>query len=131
MFHPNQFEVDEAWIAFTLNDEPIHTEQDGDFDFVALMDAASCFILSSAHIPSRQREPNESESKRLLEDGQIHKGRLPKTLFVPVEQPAEALVAEAKRQGIEIVRVAKKQLFPVIGEALESFRQAFGQPRVH
>ena len=50
MLHPNQFQVNEAWIAFKLNDEPIHAELDGDFSFLALMDAASCFILSSAPV---------------------------------------------------------------------------------
>jgi hypothetical protein len=131
MLHPNQFKVNEAWIAFRLNDVPIHTDQDGDFDFVALMDAASCVILSSTPIPSAQLEPNAAESKRLLDDGQNHKGLLPKTLFVPVELPAELLAAEAKRLDIEIIRVTKEQLLPFIGEALESFRESFGQPRVH
>lgn len=27
MLHPNQFTVNEAWIAFQLNDQPIRTEQ--------------------------------------------------------------------------------------------------------
>jgi hypothetical protein len=28
MLHPNQFQINEAWIVFKLNDEPIHTELD-------------------------------------------------------------------------------------------------------
>lgn len=39
MLHPDQFHVNEAWIAFQLNDRPMHTEQDGDFDILAFMDA--------------------------------------------------------------------------------------------
>ncbi len=49
MLHPNQFQVNEAWIAFQLNDAPIHTRSDGDFNCIALMDAASCFMMSWAH----------------------------------------------------------------------------------
>jgi hypothetical protein len=50
VLHPEQFEVNEAWIAFQLNGAPIRTEDDGDFNFIALMDAASCFILGSEFI---------------------------------------------------------------------------------
>ncbi len=126
MLHPNQFQVNEAWIAFRLNDGPIHTEQDGDFDFVALMDAASCFILSSAPVSAKIAEPTELESRRLLKQAQAHKKQLPKTLFVPTGQPAQFLAAEAQRHGIEVVRVEENQLLLFIGEAREGFRERFG-----
>ena len=126
MLHPNQFQVNEAWIAFKLNDGPIHTEQDGAFDFIALMDAASCFILSSAPVPATVAEPTKLESKRLLKQGQAHKKQLPTTLFVPAGQPAQFLAAEAQRQGIEVVRVEEDQLLLFIGEAREGFRERFG-----
>jgi hypothetical protein len=51
MFEPKQFEVNEAWIAFRLNNAPIRTERDGDFNCIALMDAASCFLLASDLFP--------------------------------------------------------------------------------
>ena len=126
MLHPSQFQVDEAWIAFKLNDQPIHTEQDGDFDFLALMDAASCFILGFATIPATRDEPTQLDSKRLLQQGHAHEQQWPKTLFVPTEQPARFLAAEAERLGIGVVRVAEGQLLLFIGEARESFRERFG-----
>ena len=126
MLHPNEFQVDEAWIAFKLNDQPIHTEQDGDFDFLALMDAASCFILGFVTIPATRDEPTTLDSKRLLQQGHAHKQQWPQTLFVPTEQPAQFLAAEAERLGIGVVRVAEDQLLLFIGEARESFRERFG-----
>ena len=126
MLHPNQFHVNEAWIAFKLNDVPICTESDGDFNFIALMDAASCFILSSAPVPTNAAEPSKMEAKRLLKEGQAHKQQLPKTLFIPSAQPAALLSAEAKRQGISVVRVPEDQLLLFIGEAREGFRERFG-----
>jgi len=126
VLHPSQFQVDEAWIAFKLNDQPIHTEQDGDFDFLALMDAASCFILGFATIPATRDEPTQLDSKRLLQQGHAHKQQWPQTLFVPTEQPARFLAAEAERLGIGVVRVAEDQLLLFIGEARESFRERFG-----
>lgn len=126
MLHPDQFQVNEAWIAFQLNDQPIRTEQDGDFDFLALMDAASCFILGFATIPADRDEPTQLDSRRLLQQGHAHKQQWPRTLFVPTEQAAQFLAAEAERLGIGVVRVAEAQLLPFIGEARESFRERFG-----
>jgi hypothetical protein len=126
VLHPNQFQVNEAWIAFKLNDRPIHTEQDGDFDFIALMDAASCFILGSVSVPANVAEPTELESRRLLLQGQERKQQLPKTLLVPSGQPAQFLAAAARRKGIEVVRVEENQLLLFIGEAREGFRERFG-----
>ena len=126
MLHPSQFQVNEAWIAFKLNDAPIQTKLDGAFNFVALMDAASCFILSSAPVPTTATEPSKTEAMRLLKEGQAHKQQLPKTLFIPSEQPASLLAIEAERQGITVVRVPEDQLLLFVGEARVGFREHFG-----
>ncbi len=126
MLHPSQFQVNEAWIVFTLNDEPIHTESDGDFNYLALMDAASCFILGSEPVPTSAAEPSKMEAKRLLKQGKSHKNQLPKTLFIPAGQEARELASEAQRQGITVVRVPDDQLLAFIGEACEGFRERFG-----
>ncbi len=126
MFHPNQFQVNEAWIAFKLNEAPVRTESDGDFNLIALMDAASCFILSTTLVPAIAPEPSEMEVKRLLREGQAHKQQLPKTLFVPNDQPAKLLTTEAERQGITVIRVPEDQLLPFVGEARDGFKERFG-----
>ncbi len=125
MLHPNQFQVNEAWIAFKLNDAPIPAGSDGDFNFIALMDAASCFILSSAFVPASAAEPSKMEAKRLLKQGKAHKQQLPKTLFIPSDQPANVLTVEAERQGITVVRVPEDQLLVFVGEAREGFKERF------
>jgi hypothetical protein len=126
VLHPKQFKVDEAWIAFELNDAPIPAGSDGSFNVLALMDAASCFVLSSALVSASAAEPSTMEARRLLEDGQAHNGQLPKTLFMPTDQPANELAVEAERQGITVVRVPEDQLLAFIGEAREGFRERFG-----
>jgi hypothetical protein len=126
VLHPNQFLVNEAWIVFKLNGVPIHTEADGDFDFIALMDAASCFILSPAPVPISQLEPTEMEARRLLKQGKAQRRQLPKTVFIPTVQPAGLLALEAERQGIIVLRVPEDQLLIFIGEARVGFREGFG-----
>ncbi len=122
---PDQFEINEAWIFFRLNDVPIHTEQDGDFNFLALMDVASCFILGSAPLSAQAPELTQAEASQLLEEGRAHKQQLPKTLFVPATQPAEILSQEAERLGITVVRVAEDQLLVFTSEAKEGFKEHF------
>jgi hypothetical protein len=125
MLHPNQFQVNEAWIAFKLNDAPISTAVDGDFNLIALMDAASCFILSSALVPASAAEPSKLDARRLLKEGRAHNQQLPKTLFIPRHQPASLLTVEAERRGISVVRVEDDQLLMFIGEARQGFRERF------
>ena len=126
MLHPKKFDVNEVWIAFKLNDAPIRTERDGDFNVFTLMDAASCFMLGSTTIRASALEPSQMEARRLLNEGQVHKQQLPKTLFIPRNQPANFLTAEVERQGITVVRVPEDQLLVFIGEARVAFREHFG-----
>jgi hypothetical protein len=127
MLHPNQFEVNEAWVAFQLNDAPIQTERDGAFDCLALMDAASCFILGSELLPVESARPIDVEVQRLLQTARSHKQQFPKTLFVAQRLGvADTLIDEAKRYEIDVVSVPENELLILTGEAREAFRQQFG-----
>ena len=125
MLHPNQFEVNEAWIAFQLNDAPFRTEQDGAFNCVALMDAASCFIFDMVMVPVGKPEPSQLEVRRLLKKGWADKRQYPKTLFVPAGRFQSVLPAEAERQGIAVVPVRESQLLVFISEAQQGFKEHF------
>jgi hypothetical protein len=129
VLHPSQFHVSEAWIVFKLNDAPIRAGRDGNFDFVALMDAASCFILGSTPVSAQVAELSRMESRRLLEEGHAHKEQWPQTLFVPDNLLAQRLSAEAERHGIAVVQISEDQLLPIIGEAREGFREHFSHGR--
>ncbi|HEU5283986.1 MAG TPA: hypothetical protein VFU53_09235 [Burkholderiales bacterium] len=126
MLHPNQFTVNEAWLVFKLNETPIHTELEGDFNVIALMDAASCYILGNTFAAVGETEPSRMACRHLIKEAKAHKHQLPKTLLVPNGQFLSVLPAEAERQGIEIVRVPEDQLLVFIGEARESFKEHFG-----
>lgn len=123
MIHPSQFQVNEAWIAFKLNDAPVVTEVDGDFNVLALMDAASCMILGTEFVRAVSAEPSKLESKRLLKCGHSHKQQFPKKLFIPTNQVADLLSAEAERNKISVDRVPEDHLLIFIGEAREGFMQ--------
>jgi hypothetical protein len=125
VLHPNQFNVNEAWIAFWLNDAPIRTEQDGSFNVIALMDAVSCLILATTFVPIDKSEPSKLETRHLFKTAREHKRALPTTLFVPAGEFQRIVAAEADRQGLSVVPVHEGQLLAFIGEARESFRDHF------
>jgi hypothetical protein len=126
MLHPSKFKVNEAWIVFRLNEAPISTETDGDFNVIALMDAASCFILGTEFVSVTSAEPSEMEVKRLIKSGKSHKQQLPKTLYIPDNQAADVLCTEAERNGIAVVRVPEDQLLVFISEAREGLKEHIG-----
>jgi len=124
--HPSQFQVNEAWIVFKLNDAPICTEEEGDFNVIAIMDAASCFIMGMEFLSVESQELLQLDSKKLLKTGWSHKQQFPKSLFIPNTQQANNLVSVAEREGIEITSVSEAELLVFIGEARDGFREQFG-----
>jgi hypothetical protein len=127
MLHPQQFEINEAWIAFRLNSKPVRIEGDGDFSCIALMDAASCFILGSELIPVSAKEPTATQFRRLLKNSQSHKQQLPKTLFIAREDAADLMTRAAMRLNIAAVRVPELELVLFIGGARQAFAEQFEQ----
>ncbi len=127
MLHPNQFTVNDAWIVFRINDAPIETDADGAFNCLALMDAASCFILGSEFIAADQNDPTELEFRRLLKQGENHKQQLPKSLLITCEQARHSIAQVAKQQGIQLIEVLESELDVFIGEARDGFREQFGR----
>lgn len=126
MLDPSQFAVNEAWIAFQLNEAPICTEADGDFNALALMDAASCYILGMELVPATSIHVSESVAERLLETGRSHKQEFPKTLFVPLDQLGGHLTTAAEIASIDVVRVPESQLLVFIAEARQGFKEHIG-----
>ena len=127
MLHPNQFKINDAWIAFRLNDAPVVTEREGDFDCIALMDAASCYILGMEMYSARATGPSGQEAYRLLQQGQEREGRLPQRLFVAKGHVVGAMYREAARLNIEVVTVPEEDLLVFIGEARDGFKERFGR----
>jgi hypothetical protein len=87
------------------------------------MDAASCFILGNAFVPTNESEPSQLEALRLLKAGWTRHKMFPSTLFVPIGQFKTNLPEAAKRQGIDVIPVDESQLLVFISDAKESFRE--------
>ncbi len=121
--HPNQFQVNEAWIAFQLNDAPISAGKDGSFNCLCLMDAASCYLLGTELISASQLEPSQKQARDMLTAAWAKKGEFPRTLLLPTGRLQGALKAEASVLGIAVVSASEDDLLVFIGEAREGYRE--------
>ena len=121
--HPNQFQVNEAWIAFQLNEIPIDAGKDGRFNCICLMDAASCYILGTEPISASEAEPSQKQARDMLTAAWAKKGEFPQRLFIPTGRFEGTLKAEAERLGMAVVSTPDDQLLVFIGEAREGYRE--------
>ena len=129
MLKPNQFNVNDAWLVFRLNDGPINTEQDGSFNAVSLMDAASCFILATTMVPAQCNEPSELEAKRLFKTARGHSQQFPAKLLVPAGEFETLVRAQAERHGVTVIAVPQGELSAFTDEASKGFEEHVQQAR--
>ena len=130
MLHPRDYSVNEAWIVFRLNDTPVETGQDGDFNVVCLMDAASCYILGNEFVPTSMAEVPESIAERLIETGRARANVLPQKLLLSSECGSAQFAQLAKRSGIKSERVPDNKLTAFVSEARDGFREHIGGSRL-
>ncbi len=121
--HPNQFQVNEAWIAFQLNETPISTDKDGAFNCLCLMDAASCYILGTELLSTSEAEPSQRQARNMLTTAWEKQREFPQTLFVPTGRFEGTLKTEAERLGMAVVFASEDQLLVFIGEARDGYRE--------
>lgn len=123
MLTPDQFEENEAWLVFQLNDAPICTEQDGNFNCIALMDAASGFIFDTTLVPVARAEPSAFEVRKLFNSCLQRSGGTPTTLLLPRGQFDTVFPSEARRRGIAAVHLPEAELSALTSEATQGFRK--------
>ena len=125
-FEPDEFEPDEAWIVFRLNSAPIGTRRDGEFNCVAVMDAATLLIHSMEMVPAASAGPTCAQASALLAKACGTSGRFPAKLMLSSEDSADEVAVEARHRGIEVVRTPARSLSRFTREAREAFSARFG-----
>jgi hypothetical protein len=125
--HPSQFQVNEAWIVFQLNDVPIDTESEGSFNCICLMDAASCFLLGTELVPNADVEPSQPQARQLLTAAWAKKGEFPQRLYMPAGRFPCTLKQEAEHLGMTVITAPEDELLVFIGEARDGYREHMQQ----
>jgi hypothetical protein len=121
MFEPDQFKINEVWIIFQLNEAPVRTKADGDFNALCLMDAASCYILGNELVSVQEDGVSEAVGARLIEAGRSQAHGLPRKCLVSSALKSDAVAGLASRLGLELSSVSDDELSPIVSGARESF----------
>jgi hypothetical protein len=121
--------VSVAWIAFRLNGEPIRTKLDGDFNCIALMDAASGFILGMELCPESEPEESQALFRQLLRNAEQAARSLPNKLYLVKSDEFELLASAVTDTEMEVFMVPEGELEVFIGEAKRSFAGRFEETK--
>lgn len=118
---PSKYAPNEAWLLFQLNDVPVRTEADGDFNALAILDVATGLILGMELIGSSEDEPSEFASRKLLASAESEAGRKPQRLFIESAAKMVQMGAAANALGLEVKSEPARILDPLTQEAREGF----------
>ncbi len=118
---PAKFACNEAWLLFQLNDAPVQTESDGDFNAFAIMEVATGVILGMELVRVAEPEISEFQSRKLMTAAEAQAGSRPQRLFIDLERETGNLSSVAAVMGIRIERVPSDELKPISREAREGF----------
>ena len=126
MLTPDQFKVNEVWIAVKINKTNLFVKDDP-FDIYVLMDAASAYVFGHVLSEGVDEDPHERDVEILFREAWDAKSQWPKKLIVPEEFPAEDVFRiEAEKNGISFETVPISELAPIVEPLKELFGSNFG-----
>ncbi len=125
MITPDQFNVNEAWIAVRINEEFILV-QDEPYDIYVLMDAASCYVLG--HVLSRvvDEAPQEKDVSDLFQAAFRAKNQWANILILTGNSPSDDVFRrQAEQEGLSVKTVDPSDLGPILDPLKELFASDF------
>jgi hypothetical protein len=126
MFSPNQFKVNEAWIAFRVN-ESFMFVQDEPYDMYVLMDAASTYVLGHVLVRATNEIPEEKDVDTLFQEAWGAKRQWPRKLILPEGDLANDIFKmQAEKNALSFETVPLSDLSPIVEPMKELFTSSFG-----
>ncbi|MEA3415397.1 MAG: hypothetical protein U9R02_04445 [Thermodesulfobacteriota bacterium] len=125
MLTPDQFRVNEAWIAVRINDEFLFVKEEP-YDIYVLIDAASCYVLGNVLSRVVDEAPYDKDIHDLFNTAWQAKRQWAKTLIITENLPADEIFSKhAQQNGLSIKKVSISDLEPILGPLKESFASNF------
>jgi hypothetical protein len=125
MITPDQFHVNEAWIAVRINEEFLFV-QDEPYDIYVLVDAASCYVLG--HVLSRvvDEAPQEKDVRDLFQAAFRAKNQWANFLILTGNASSDDVFRrQAEQEGLSVKTVSLSDLEPILSPLKESFASDF------
>jgi hypothetical protein len=125
MLTPDQFKVNDAWIAVRINEEFLFVKEDP-YDIFVLMDAASAYVLGFVFSRVVEEATTAKDVQDLFHKAWAAKRQWAKKLIVSDDSIASNLfIQEARKNGIPFDIVPISDLSPIIEPLKESFAKHF------
>lgn len=122
---PQDFRVNETWLAFRVNQRPLEAEGQA-HDIYVLQDAASMFIFGTLLAPSDAEAPSQREARELLEKAWAHRQEWPEELVLPGKPSGEnGFVRAAVAAGIAVRTLPEVSLSFYIKDVQSAFEEYF------
>ena len=126
VFTPDQFSLNEVWIAFRVNEAFLFV-QDEPYDMYVLMDAASAYALDHMLVRVTDEIPKKEDIDILFQKAWGTKRQWPKKLIVPEDDPAENVFRiQAEENGLSFETAQLSGLSPIVEPLKELFASDFG-----
>ncbi|NOR25210.1 MAG: hypothetical protein GQ542_12640 [Desulforhopalus sp.] len=125
MLTPDQFRVNEVWIAVRVNEAFLFVK-DEPYDIYLLLDAASTYVFG--HVLSRvvDEAPPEKDVEALFRKAWEAKNQWAEKLIVTQNSIAEdVLRTQAEKNGLSFEIVPLSDLEPIVGPLKELFASDF------
>jgi len=125
MLYPDQFRVNEAWIAIRVNEAFLFVK-DEPYDIYVLIDAASCYVLG--HVLSRVTDeaPNETDVENLFQNAWAAKRQWAGKLMLTENSiAADVFRKQAEKNGLSVIIVPLSDLELIVGPLKELFASDF------
>ena len=125
MLIPNQFRVNEAWIAFRANDKFFFIKNEP-YDIYALIDVASCFVLGYILSKVTNGIPSEKDVQDLFKQAWTAKGLWAEKLILSENSTTQNIFRkQAEQNGLRVEIVPLSDLELIVTPVKESFASAF------
>ncbi len=125
MLTPDQFRVNDVWIAIRVNEDFLFVKEEP-YDMYVLMDAASAYVFG--HVLSRvvDEAPLEKDVETLFTKAWSAKCQWAKKLIVPEDSIAkDVFMSQAEKNGLAFDTVQVSELSPIVGPLKELFATGF------
>jgi len=125
MLTPDQFRVNEAWIAVRVNEEFLFV-QDEPYDIYVLIDAASCYVLGHVLLRVVDEVPEEKDVEELFQTAFQAKNQWADILILTGSSPADDVFKkQGEQRGLSTKTVNSSDLKPILGPLKELFASDF------
>ena len=127
MLTPDQFRVNEVWIAIRINEAFLFVK-DEPYDVYVFMDAASAYVFGYVLSKVVDEAPQERDVEALFKKAWEAKSQWPEKLLVPENFLAENVFRmQAEKNGLSFDTVPLSDLSPIVGPLKELFESDFGR----